>query len=230
MSRKEYSRTMVRTSPDAVVKLLSSKKVVELEDIRKALGGVSRATVFRRLQDVPYRSSYNHNGRYYSLYDPRKCDRHGLWSHGDILFARDGSLQDTAVRLVQESEAGLTQRELQDLLGVRVQTFLLSSVREGLIDRDRVEGVYLYLHGEPSVRKAQKERRREQVAAAQDADAELKDEVVIQVLLQLVRNPAFGPQEVARRLRRRAPPIGLDKVQAVFARYDLGQKGGRSKH
>ncbi len=40
---------------------------------------------------------------------------------------------------------------------------------------------------------------------------------------------AHRTQDVARRLRRRSPPISSAEVQAVFSRYRLGQKGGRSR-
>lgn len=217
---------MVGRSTDAVVKLLSSQPVSELSDIRRALGGASRATAFRYLKQVPYRSSYNHNGRYYALHDATRYDRFGLWSHGEIRFARDSSLQAAVTRLVQESEAGYTHRELQDLMHVRVQSFVLTGVRRGEIAREQVERLYVYVHAVAHVRHAQLERRRDRVAAAQEAGSELSDEVVIQVLLQLVRHPGSRAVDVARRLRRRSPPIAFVQVEAVFSRYRLGQKGG----
>jgi hypothetical protein len=178
------------------------------------------------LKEAPYRSSYNHNGRYYALHDPRRYDRFGLWSHGGIHFARDNSLQAAVTRLVQESEAGYTQRELQDLLRVRVQSFVLAGVRRGEIARESVERLYVYVHTELLVRQAQLQRRRERIAAIREAEAEVSDEVVIQVLLQLIRRPGSRTVDVARRLRRRSPPIRFAQVEAVFSRYRLGQKGG----
>jgi hypothetical protein len=220
---------MSTSTPDAIVKLLSSHPVAELGDIRQALGGVSRATAFRQLKKVEYRSSYSHNGRYYALHDEKRYDRLGLWSHGDIHFARDSTVVAAATRLVRESEAGRTQRELQDVMGVRVQSFVLAGVRRGDIAREGVEGVYVYFHSDPSLRQAQLGRRREQIETARQAGSEVGDEVVIEVLLQLIRHPGSRAEDVARRLRRRSPPIGIEKVEAVFARYDLGQKGGHSK-
>ncbi len=217
---------MAIRSADTIVKLLSSQPVAELSDIRAALGDVSRATAFRYLKGVPYRSSYNHNGRYYALHNPRRYGGLGLWSHGDIHFARDNSLQATVTRLVQESEAGYTQRELQDLLRVRVQSFVLAGARRGEIAREGVERAYVYVHSELLVRQAQLQRRRERIAAVREAEAEVSDEVVIQVLLQLIRRPGSRTVDVARRLRRRSPPITFAQVEAVFSRYRFGQKGG----
>ena len=152
---------MTTRSPEQLQALLESKIVVDLNDIRSALGDASRATTFRYLQKVPYRRSYNHNGRYYTSHDPTKYDRFGLFSHKGAHFSRDGSLTATVIRLVQESTAGMTQRELRELLRVRVQVLLLEAVRRGRLDRELLDQVYVYLHAEDTVKQAQLKRRRE---------------------------------------------------------------------
>ncbi|MDN5865523.1 MAG: hypothetical protein L0I62_09995, partial [Gammaproteobacteria bacterium] len=48
--------------------LLAEHTVVDMPTIRAALGGVSAMTAFRHLRALPYRRSYNHNGRYYALH------------------------------------------------------------------------------------------------------------------------------------------------------------------
>lgn len=214
-----------RSSQD-VVDLLRTQGVVEFDDMRVALAGASRATVFRYLSRVPYRRSYNHNGRFYALHDPGRYDRHGLWSHGDIHFSRDGTLKDTVRRLVRESEAGQTRRELLELLRARVQPFLLDAVREGDLHREEIENRYVYFSSEAGVREAQVRRRHE--AREVEAGDGIDDAMVIEVLLVLIRHPGASASDVARRLRGRAPPVRIDQVRAVFARYELGEKGGAS--
>ena len=116
--------TTHRRSAQLLLDLLKVKSVVKFQDILAALNDASSATAFRYLQQVPYRSSYNHNGRYYAIYEPSRYDRFGLFHHGDIYFSRDGTLKATVRRLILESEAGFTQREMQELLRVRVQSCL----------------------------------------------------------------------------------------------------------
>jgi len=220
-------------SPDVLLKLFAQKTVVDLPAIQEALGGVTAMTAFRYLRQVPYRRSYNHNGGYYCLYEPSRCDRLGLWSVGDIRFSKDGSLKATVRRLVHEAAAGTTHRELADWLRLRVHNTLLSLVRGGEVSREQVEAVYVYLHTEAAIREEQLVRRREQVGRRlPDTDVagetSLDDAVVIQVLLTLIRHPGSGPTQVVRRLRGHAPPITSQQVHAVFTRYDLGEKGGPS--
>ena len=218
-------------SHDVLLNLFTQKTVVDLPTIREALGGVSTMTAFRHLRRLSYRRSYNHNGGYYCLYEPSRCDRLGLWSVGDVHFSKDGSLKATVRRLVHEAAAGATQRELADWLRVRVHNTLLSLVRTGEVSREQVEAVYVYLHTEAAIREEQMVRRREQVGTRRpDADVagdtSLDDAVVIQVLLTLIRHPGSGPAQLVRRLRGHAPPITSEQVHAVFTRYDLGEKGG----
>jgi hypothetical protein len=212
------------------VELLRSSPVVRFPDIQAALGGASSATVFRYLKQVPYRTSYNHNGRYYALHDPSRYDRRGLFSHGDIHFSLDGTLKATVRRLVWEADAGHTHRELQDLLRVRVQVVLLDLLGKHEVGRERVDGIFVYLHIDAAVRQGQLQRREEQLVAGSTEQGEVKlgDDVVIQVLLVLIRYPGSRPEDVVRHLRGHAPPITMQQVSAVFARYQLGEKGGPS--
>lgn len=223
---------MVERSPKMLVDVFNTKGVVTFSDLQKALGSASRATTFRYLKRVRYLRSYNHNGRYYTYRDPALFDRFGLYSRGDIHFSRDGTLGDTLRRLVRESQAGWTQRELQDLLRVRVQVLLLEAVRHDEIRRERVAGFFLYLHSDPGVGQIQLQRRQERIAARQPGDegpVGVDDAVVIQVLLVLIRHPGSGPADVVRTLRGHSPPIVLEQVVHIFTRYDLedvGKKGG----
>jgi len=223
---------MAERSPQVLVDLLETEGVVTFPALQAALGRASRATTFRYLRQVKYLRSYNHNGRYYTQRDPARFDRWGLYSVGDIHFSRDRTLGETLRRLVRESEAGWTQRELQELLRVRVQVLLLEAVRQEEIRREPVAGFYLYLHRDPSIGQRQLQRRQERIAARasrDEAGGGGDDEVIIQVLLSLIRHPGSRPADVVRLLRGHSPPIRLEQVVEIFARYELeevGKKGG----
>lgn len=218
---------MADNSPRGILlRLFDSKTVVDLPAICEALGGKSAMTAFRHLRGLPYRRSYNHNGAFYARHLPERYDRLGLWSHGDIHFSVDGSLGATVRRLVHEAGAGATQRELQERLGLRVHNAVLALVRATEVHRDAVDGVYAYFHTDPLVREAQLERRRGDAAKADDDSADVNDGVVIRVLLVLIRYPGSGAADVVRHLRGHAPPISIQQVQAVFTRFELGEKKG----
>jgi len=216
-------------SSEKLLKLFADKKVVDLPDIQSALGEVSVPTAFRYLKLIPYRRSYDHNGRYYALYKASRFDRSGLWSFQGIHFSIDGTLRNTVRRLVHEAPAGATHRELQLQLQLRVYNTLLELWSNDEIGRESLAGFYVYLHPEDKVQQAQLTRRREQLAA-QKVESEVTDAVVIEVLLVLIRQPGSKLADVVRRLQGHSPPIKAEHVRVVFGRYDLehlGEKGGR---
>jgi hypothetical protein len=221
-------------SVEAVRDLLAAQTVVDLPRIQAALGGASSMTAFRYLRQIPYRRSYNHNGLYYCRHEPSRYDRLGLWSVGDVHFSVDGSLAKTVRRLVYEMEAGATHRELQERLRVRVHNTLLTLLRRGEIERERLAQLYVYLHPDAAIREMQLQRREALFSAEETTRlaAQVSDEIVIQVLLTLLHHPGAKAAEVLRYLRGHSPPVAMEQVEAVFARYDLasiGKKGGSSK-
>lgn len=209
--------------------LLDSSSPVDLAQIRHALGGASRATAFRFLAQVPHRRSYNFNGRYYTRLAPDLFDRFGLYSVGDVHFSLDGSLLNTVSRLVQQAQDGWTLHELQDLLKVRVQSALLKGFRGGAFSRVELDGVFLYVNQDTKIQNAQILQRRLRISGNRSPgdgikDVPLDDSVVIQVLLVLIRHPEARPGDIVRHLRGHLPPVTIDKVEAVFTRFQLGEK------
>jgi len=218
-----------KRSSQILTELFNSKTVVELATIQKALNGVSVVTAFRHLKQVPYRRSYNHNCRYYTLHDPSRYDRFGLWSWKGIHFSVDGSLKNTVRRLVEEAVAGTFHWEIQERLSVRAHNTLLHLCRKAEIDREEMDGNYLYLHSDKGIGAVQLDKRRELLEAQRFEEEEVTDTVVIQVLLLLIRHPGSRAGEVARRLKGHSPPITMRHVLVVFDRYGLdevGVKGG----
>jgi hypothetical protein len=171
--------------------------------------------------------SYNHNGRYYTFRDPTRFDRWGLYALGDVFFSRDGKLGNTVKRLVRESEAGMTQRELQDLLKVRVQVLLLEAVRHDKIRRELVGGLYLYLHNDSDIGATQLKSRHARISSHRSLQDSviIDDHIIIKVLLILIRHADYQPADVTRALRGHVPPITKEQVIEVFSRYDLEEIG-----
>jgi hypothetical protein len=213
------------------VELFASKTVVDLAAIQEALAGASTITAFRYLNQVPYRRSYNHNGRYYALHEPCRYDRFGLWSWKGIHFSADGSLKDTVRRLVREAAAGASQRELQERLHARAHNTLLHLVTTTELAREEVDGRFIYLHPDAEIGAAQLAKRRELITV-EGVVGEVTEAMVIPVLLTLLHYPGARVGEVARRLKGHSPPITRRHVQVVFERFNLdavGEKGGRWK-
>ncbi|MBI4881337.1 MAG: hypothetical protein HY812_17005 [Planctomycetes bacterium] len=133
-----------RFHAEVLVELLRRQTVATTADLKAALGTTVDMTVFRKLREIPYVSSYSHSGRFYTLRDVAEFDARGLWSHQGIRFSQHGSLVDTAERFVVTSERGYSATELRGELGVEVKEALLTLVRTGRLVREEVSGQYVY--------------------------------------------------------------------------------------
>ena len=150
---------------EAFQAFFQKRKIATLEELKDALGTASTMTVFRKLKNLGYRTSYSHRGKYYTLADSPRFDEQGLWCCGDAWFSRDGNLLATSHRFVEEAEAGLTASELQAVLSVEVKEPLLELYRRKRIDRQELGGVYLYVSREPGRGREQRLRREARPAA-----------------------------------------------------------------
>lgn len=115
-----------------------------MPQLKKALGTEVDVTVFRKLKQLAYRTSYSHRGAYYALDETMRFDQNGLWSCRSIWFSRWGTLLNTAEAVVENSTAGYFAEELDHLLHTGTKEPLLKLVRQKRVSRQLVGGVYLY--------------------------------------------------------------------------------------
>jgi hypothetical protein len=148
-----------------LISLLHQRKIATIAELKQALGTTADATVFRKLAEIHYHTSYSHGGRFYTLDEIARFDELGLWSFRQVYFSRVGTLVATVEALVATAEAGYDVAELEAILHVDPKQALLSLVRAGRLARDKVAGRYVYLSTTAAT-------RRGQLAARQVYDAE----------------------------------------------------------
>ena len=93
----------VQFHAESLVALLRRQRIATIEHLKGALGTSVDMTVFRKLREVPYHTSYSHRGRYYALDEVARFDERGLWSYRGVHFSRFGSLVETSERFVSEA-------------------------------------------------------------------------------------------------------------------------------
>ena len=135
-------------------------KIATLDQLRQALGNPARCTVFRKLGDLQYLSSYSHRGKYYTLKSVARFSEQGLWSFRSVWFSRFGNLLQTAEAFVHCSDAGYSAAELKDILQVKTKHALTQLVREARLSRESFEAVYVYLSAQKDVASRQIKARK----------------------------------------------------------------------
>jgi hypothetical protein len=76
------------------------RRIVTMDEMKRALSTSVDMTVFRKLREVGYLTSYTHEGQYYTLEALAEFDQRGLFGYRGVRFSRFGSLVDTAERFV----------------------------------------------------------------------------------------------------------------------------------
>src|ERR1039457_5820576 len=134
---------------------LRQQKIATLPELKRALGTTADITVFRKLKELSYRSSYSHRGSYYTLDEISQFDPQGLWSFHEVWFSRWGNLVTTLEALVSAAPQGYFAKELQQLLKVEVKDALLQLVEQHRVARQQASGLFLYCSPDAAVRRRQ---------------------------------------------------------------------------
>ncbi len=85
---------------------LRRRKIADLPELKRILGTDTDLTVFRKLTQLEYLTSYTHRGRFYTLAEIARFGDDGLWSHESVWFSRHGTLLATAEAFVNSSIKG----------------------------------------------------------------------------------------------------------------------------
>jgi hypothetical protein len=157
--------------PDALRQRLQRHKIATLSELKHALGTDVALTVFRKLKELDYLTSYSHRGRFYTLRDIARFDTAGLWSHDRVWFSCHGTLLATAQHFVNHAPQGYFAQELASALHVQVHDALRQLVLRGQIARQNLSGLYLYTCTDASTRQRQLHSRRSSQALPTLTDA-----------------------------------------------------------
>jgi len=145
---------------DVLRRHLLQAKMATLGELKRALGTQVDLTVFRKLKQLDYLTSYSHRARYYTLRQIARFDADGLWSYDAVWFSGHGTLLATAEAWVQHSPQGYFAEELAECLHVEMQDALYQLVEQRRIARQLVSGLYLYSSSDPVIRRRQLLARR----------------------------------------------------------------------
>ena len=167
-------------------------------------------------------TSFNQNGRYYTLPQVPKFDHHGLWQYENIGFSKHGNLKKTIVSLTSSASAGLTGRQLGDLLGLSPQSFLHHFRNCPGLYREKHDGVYVYFSEDPSIYESQVQQRRS--IACRPTVVTLSDPEAILILVAIIKHHGISAEEILSLPEIRKSKIKLAAIQGFLEYHGLGKK------
>ncbi len=187
---------------------------------------LSIATVRRRLKDWNVLSSYNKSGQYYTLPLIPEFNKQGLWKHEGAFFSKHGTLKNTISHLVQISKSGLSNSELEEILGVNPNSYLPQFKQLAGVRREKHRRQVVYFAADKELYKQQKQNRfpPEPTALKLPPDA-----ITIIVLVELIKHPGSTPEQLSEILRREGYKIDADTIDNLFEHHGLKKKPNMSE-
>jgi hypothetical protein len=169
-------------SADSLRRFLLKNRIASLAQLKQLLGTDADITVFRKLKELSYRTSYSHRGSFYTLDEVAAFDERGLWSCGPVRFSLHGTLVATTEVFVTQSPAGYFVSELDQILHLPVKEPLLQLAAQGRVCREIVDGLYLYCACNSGTRQQQLQARQALLESALTS-ATASDELQAAIIL-----------------------------------------------
>ena len=176
-----------------VLKRFHRIKVLTIEQLVDLLK-TSVITARRHLKKWETYTSFNHNGRYYTLPRIPQFDNNGIWKYQTILFSKYGNLKQTIIELVRRSEAGLSAREVAQIVEIPSNSSIFSQLQNvSGIRREKHQGHFVYFSD-------QQERYQRQKSALYRPEAAAgfpSDEEAVLILVQYIKHPHIGVEQLS---------------------------------
>jgi len=202
-----------------VLKRFHRMKVLTLEQLVDLLQS-SVITARRRLKKWEALTSFNQNGRYYTLPKIPQFDHHGIWKYQRILFSKYGTLKQTMIELLRRSETGLSAQEVAQIVEIPSNSSIFSQLpRVSGIRREKDQGRFVYFSDQPETYQKQKSLLSRPPAAALPCDEE-----AVLILVQYIKHPHSGIEELAERVARQGKGIDPRVIQSFLEHHDLLKK------
>ena len=204
-----------------VMRSFKKQKVVTIDQLANWLS-CSVVTARRRLKAWRAYTSYNQNGRYYTLPDIAQFDDIGLWQYQGAFFSKHGNLKQTLIHLVTHSAHGLSSTELGEILGLQPRSFLSHFRDHPAIYRENMMGRWIWFAAEPGTRKQQRQARLAQESAKMSHMP--SDMEAVMILVDLIEHPMSDVKQIARRLKSKQIDIDAAAIRQLLDHHGLLKK------
>ena len=208
-----------------VLQRFQRQKIITIDQLVQLLKS-SVITARRRLKKWRTFTSINKNGRYYALPQTPVFDKNGLWKYQTVLFSRNGNLKQTIVALIRTSSKGLSAVEIADIVGISPNSSFLSQIKNvSGVRREKHKGRFTYLSDSPEIYDRQKHRW----ASSQRVIGFPTDAEAIVILVQLIKHPGIGIEQLARKVSKQDKRIDPVAVRRLLQFHSLLKKTSDTK-
>lgn len=215
---------MARLNQDTIKVALQHLEKIKVFNVGELASILTCSIPNARLKLKQWRTytSYNQNGKYYTLPEIPEFDDHGLWRYKNVAFSKHGNLKKTIIHLVSVSPAGLSGRQLGELLGLSPQSFLYHFRECPGIHREKHDGVFVYFSDNDKVHEKQVRQRsslihRSSIVTLSDAEA-------VMILVAIIRHHGIAAEDILILPEIKKSKIKLVDIQGFMEHHELLKK------
>ncbi len=213
----------MKPNQEDVLRYFRQKKIFQISDVIDFLS-CSIATARRRLKEWKTYSSYNKNASFYTLPDVPQFDERGIWQYKGVFFTNQRTLKQTVLVLIENSTAGLTVLEANEILGQSVYNILSPLAnQDNLFHREKYHGMYVYYSKDSVVSEKQKQNRKSQYMKLEDYDLP-SDADCVTILVELIKHPNYQPEQLSRCVKNKGAFVSIKKVRDLLKYHGLLKK------
>ena len=167
-------------------------------------------------------TSYNQNGKYYTLPQIPQFDQYGLWRYKNVGFSQYGNLKKTIIHLVTASPAGLSGKQLGEILGLLPQSFLHHFRECPGIYREKHDGVFVYFSDIDDLCEKQVYKRSSLICRS--AIVTISDTEAILILVAIIRQHGISAEDIAALAEIKNSGIKLSDIKGFMEYHGLLKK------
>lgn len=197
------------------------EKVMTLKDLVTRMV-VSKITVRRKLKQSCALTSYNKNGKYYTLPHIPRFDSYGLWNYKDIRFSKHGNLNQTIIALINASSCGMHAEAIGELIDYAPHSLLHTLCKKFLIRREKLHGRYVYFAVEEQLYRTQHSNYKS--LPAQYSEDDMPCTTAVNLLIEKIKRPRESPSELVRILSKKNIKISQLQIRRFFDKHGIEKK------
>ncbi len=215
---------MTRLNQDTIKAAYRYLKKLKVFSIRELSSVLTCSIPNARLKIKQWQAytSYNQNGKYYTLPQIPQFDQYGLWRYKNVGFSKYGNLKKTIIHLVTASPAGLSGKQLGEILGLLPQSFLHHFRECPGIYREKHDGVFVYFSDIDDLCEKQVYKRSSLICRS--AIVTISDTEAILILVAIIRQHGISAEDIAALAEIKNSGIKLSDIKGFMEYHGLLKK------
>jgi hypothetical protein len=205
-----------------LITLFRDKIILVIDEISQILNCTNR-TAIRYLDELKVHTSYNKNGKYKVLPDVPQFNQNGLWNYHDIFFSKYGTLKQTVISLINDSEKGFTSFEIENIVKISSRTFLSNLQKKINLNREKINGRFVYFSTDKNVYENQKQKRLECDLNSKIINFPSSEEAII-ILVEKIKKPELDINEISEILNKKGYLIFPNTIRKFFEHHSILKK------